>query len=61
MEGAENINGKEYHVAPCKCWAKYLETKTHKERDRVGHRNQIEGMKFFPYTEQSPSPTEGDC
>jgi hypothetical protein len=35
-------NGKEYHVAPRKCWAEYLETKTHKERDSVDPRNEID-------------------
>jgi hypothetical protein len=35
-------NGKEFHVAPRKCWAEHLETKDHKEGDSVEHRYEIE-------------------
>jgi hypothetical protein len=26
-------NGQEFHVAPLGCWAEYLKTKAHQERD----------------------------
>jgi hypothetical protein len=36
-EASSMENGKEYHVRPHKCWAEYLESKNHKERDKGEH------------------------
>ena len=34
-------NGKEYHVAPRKCWAEYLKSGAHKKRDSEEPENKV--------------------
>ena len=34
-------NGKEYHVAPRRCWAEYLKLRAHKKRDIEEQENKV--------------------